>query len=35
VHQGHAVHVVGIALSYMKIRMKSGLEGYIPSSALE
>ncbi|MGH7915536.1 MAG: hypothetical protein ACREPW_12960 [Candidatus Binataceae bacterium] len=35
VHQGHAVHVVGIALGYMKIRMKSGLEGYIPSSALE
>ena len=35
VHQGHAVHVVGVALSYLKIRMKSGLEGYIPSSALE
>lgn len=35
VHKGHAVHVVGIALSYMKIRMRSGLEGYIPSSALE
>ena len=35
VHKGHAVHVVGIALSYMKIRMKSGIEGYIPSSALE
>jgi hypothetical protein len=35
VHQGHAVHVVGIALSYLKIRMKSGLEGYIPSTALE
>jgi hypothetical protein len=35
VHQGHAVHVVGVALSYMKIRMKSGVEGYIPSSALE
>ena len=35
VHQGHAVHVVGIALSYMKIKMKSGLEGYIPASALE
>ena len=35
VHQGHAVHVVGVALGYMKIRMKNGLEGYIPSSALE
>jgi hypothetical protein len=35
VHQGHAVHVVGVALGYMKIRMKSGLQGYIPSSALE
>jgi hypothetical protein len=29
------VHVVGIALNYMKIRMHSGMEGYIPSSALE
>jgi len=35
VHQGHAVHVVGIALNYMKIKMKNGLEGYIPASALE
>jgi hypothetical protein len=35
VHQGHAVHVVGIALGYMRIKMKSGLEGFIPSSALE
>jgi hypothetical protein len=35
VHQGHAVHAVGVALGYMRIRMKSGLEGYIPSSALE
>jgi uncharacterized protein YgiM (DUF1202 family) len=35
VHQGHAVHVVGVALNYMKIKMHSGMEGYIPSSALE
>jgi len=35
VHQGHAVHVVGVALNYIKIRMHSGMEGYIPSSALE
>ena len=35
VHQSHNVHIVGIALNYMKIRMKSGLEGYIPSTALE
>ncbi|HEX4209743.1 MAG TPA: hypothetical protein VHY56_05085, partial [Candidatus Binataceae bacterium] len=35
VHQGHDVHVVGVALTYMKIQMKSGLEGYIPSRALE
>jgi len=35
VHQGHNVHVVGIALNYMQIRMKSGLEGYIPTTALE
>jgi hypothetical protein len=35
VHHGHAVHVIGVALNYMRIRMKSGLEGYISSSALE
>jgi hypothetical protein len=35
VHQGHDVHVVGVALSYMKIQMKSGLEGYITTRALE
>jgi hypothetical protein len=35
VHRGHAVHVVGIALNYAKIRMRSGLEGYIPMTALE
>ncbi len=35
VHQGHNVHVVGLSLNYMRIRMKSGLEGYIPTAALE
>jgi len=35
VHQGKNVHVVGIALNYMQIRMKNGLEGYIPTTALE
>lgn len=35
VHRGHDVHIIGLALSYMKIRMKSGLEGYIPTTALE
>jgi hypothetical protein len=35
VHQSHNVHIVGVALSYMKIRMKSGLEGYVPTTALE
>ena len=35
VHQGHDVHVVGVALDYMKIQMKSGLEGYIATRALE
>ena len=35
VHQGHDVHVVGVALNYMKIRMKSGLEGFIPTTAAE
>jgi hypothetical protein len=27
--------VIGVALDYTKIRMKSGLEGYVPMSALE
>ena len=35
VHASHPVHVVGLALDYMKIRMKSGLEGFIPTTALE
>ena len=35
VHQNKNVHVVGIALNYVRIRMKSGLEGYIPTTALE
>jgi len=35
VHRGHNVHVIGVALDYTKIRMKSGLEGYVPMSALE
>ena len=35
VHQSKNVHVVGIALNYMRIRMKNGLEGYIPTTALE
>ncbi len=35
VHKGHDVHVVGIALNYLKIRMKDGIEGYIPISALQ
>jgi uncharacterized protein YgiM (DUF1202 family) len=35
VHRGRDVHVVGIALNYMKIRMKDGKEGYIPIHALE
>jgi uncharacterized protein YgiM (DUF1202 family) len=35
VHKSHNVHVVGLALNYMKIRMKNGLQGYIPITALE
>jgi hypothetical protein len=35
VHKGREVHVVGLALSYMKIRMKDGTEGFIPVGALE
>ena len=35
VHKGHDVHVIGVALNYTKIKMKSGLEGFIPMNALE
>ncbi len=35
VHRGHAVHVIGLALNYMRIRMKSGLSGFIPVTALQ
>jgi len=35
VHQGHDVHVVGVALNYMRIEMKSGVQGYIRIGALE
>jgi hypothetical protein len=35
VHRGRDVHVIGISLNYMKIRMKDGKEGYIPIHALE
>jgi hypothetical protein len=35
VHQGHDVHVIGMSMNYVKIRMKSGLEGYIPMTSAE
>ena len=35
VHKGRSVHVVGLALNYMKIRMKDGTEGFIPVGSLE
>ena len=35
VHRGRDVHAVGIALNYVRIRMKDGKEGYIPIHALE
>lgn len=35
VHRGHKVHVIGISLNYMKIRMKDGVEGFISTTALE
>jgi hypothetical protein len=35
VHQGHDIHVIGVSMNYMKIRMKSGLEGYVPMTAAE
>jgi len=35
VHQGHNVQVTGIALNYLQIKMKSGLVGYIPMTAVQ
>jgi len=35
VHKGHNVHVIGVTPSYIKIKMKSGQEGYVPQSAVE
>jgi hypothetical protein len=35
VHAHHNVHAVGLSLNYMRIRMKNGLEGFIPITALE
>jgi hypothetical protein len=35
VHRGKYIHVIGQALSYLKIRMKDGIEGYVPMSAAQ
>ncbi|SRR5579875_1338497 len=35
VHRGKYIHVIGQALSYLKIRMKDGVEGYVPMSAAQ
>jgi len=35
VHRSRSVHVIGLALNYMRIRMKSGIEGYISATALQ
>jgi hypothetical protein len=35
VHRSRSVHVIGLALNYMRIRMKSGVSGYIPLTALQ
>jgi hypothetical protein len=35
VHQGHDVHVIAISLNYAQIRMRSGLEGFIPLASME
>jgi hypothetical protein len=35
VNKGHHVQVVGVAPGYVQIRMRSGLEGFIPYSVLE
>jgi hypothetical protein len=35
VHVGHDVHVIAVSLNYAQIRMRSGLEGFIPLSSME
>jgi hypothetical protein len=35
VHRGHNVHVIGIALNYLRVRMKSGLTGFISLTAVQ
>jgi len=35
VHRGKYIHVIGQALSYLKIRMKDGTEGYVPMTAAQ
>jgi nitrogenase subunit NifH len=35
VHKTHSVRVIGLALNYMQIRMKNGLVGFIPATALQ
>jgi hypothetical protein len=35
VHRGKYIQVIGQALSYLKIRMKDGVEGYVPMSAAQ
>jgi hypothetical protein len=35
VHRGKYIHVIGQALSYLKIRMKNGTEGYVPMTAAQ
>lgn len=35
VHRGKYIHVIGQSLSYLKIRMKNGTEGYVPMTAAQ
>jgi hypothetical protein len=35
VHRGRYIHVIGEALSYLKIRMKDGTEGFVPMTAVQ
>ncbi len=35
VHKGHYAHVIGMSLNYIKIKMKSGAEGFVPIAAVE
>jgi len=34
-HRGQSIHVIGVELSYLKVRTDSGVEGFVPVSAVQ